>query len=184
MDGMMRNGCDAGFTMTELLIVMAIAAILLTIGIPSFQYVTNSNRVSTELNGLVGDLQYARSLAVKEGLPVTVCASSDQQTCSGQSTWQGGWIVFPNPDLDQQVNNGEVVMRAQPGFSSSDSFTPASGNFSAITFNREGYAATGSATNVTLELHDSTANPAWTRCLAITPVGMLSTEKALVGNCT
>lgn len=43
-----------GFTLLEMLMTMAIAAIVLTIGIPSFRYVTNSNRIAGELNGLLG----------------------------------------------------------------------------------------------------------------------------------
>lgn len=184
MDGMACKRCSSGFSLTEVAVVMSIVAILLAIGLPSFKYVTASNRVSTEVNGLLGDLQFARSLAVKEGLPVTVCASSDQQTCNGLSTWQGGWIVFLDSNSNQTVDPGEAVMRAQPAFSSKDTFQPAAGNFTAITFNREGYASTNNPNIVTLELHDSTNTSAWTRCIAITPVGMLTTEKATVGNCT
>jgi type IV fimbrial biogenesis protein FimT len=62
----------AGFTLLELLITMSVATILLTIAIPSFQYVTNSNRIAGEVNGLLGDLQFARSEAIKEGQYVSV----------------------------------------------------------------------------------------------------------------
>ena len=58
-----------GFTITELLVVMAIVAILLGIGVPSYRYITNSYRLSAEINSLSGDLQYARAEAVKEGQP-------------------------------------------------------------------------------------------------------------------
>lgn len=83
-----------GFTLIEMLMTMAIAAILLTIGIPSFRYVTNSNRIAGELNGLLGDLQFARAEAIKEGRTVTVCVSSDGANCANSTTWQSGWIVF------------------------------------------------------------------------------------------
>jgi len=186
MDGM-AHARSAGFTITELVMAMAIVSILLTIGIPSFKYVTTSNRVATELNGLLGDMQYARSEAIKEGLPVTVCVSSDGQTCDGTNLWQHGWIVFLDSNSDQQVDNNEVVMRVQASFnsfSSADTFEPQAGDFTYITFNREGYAATGNAAIVTLQLHDPTNGAQWTRCLAITPVGMLSSEKSGVGACT
>jgi type IV fimbrial biogenesis protein FimT len=184
MDGMTAIGRTSGFTMTELIVTMSIVAILLVIGIPSFRYVTTSNRISSEVNGLLGDLQYARSEAVKEGLPVTVCSSIDGQNCNGGAAWQGGWIVFLDSNGNQAVDPGETVMRVQPQFSSQDTLVPDNGTFSAITFNREGYAATNAAVIVTLELHDSTNTPQWTRCLAITPVGMLTTERVSVGNCT
>jgi type IV fimbrial biogenesis protein FimT len=128
-------------------------------------------------------MQFARSVAIKEGLPVTVCSSVTGQDCDGGNTWQRGWIVFLDSNNDQKVDNGETIIRVQAAFSSTDTFAPAAAAFSYITFNREGYASTNNANTVTLELHDSTANAAWTRCLAISPVGMLTTQK-VGGNCT
>src|SRR4029077_19926251 len=46
-----------GFTLTELIVVSAIVAILLGIAIPSYKYITTSYRMSAEVNGLLGDLQ-------------------------------------------------------------------------------------------------------------------------------
>jgi type IV fimbrial biogenesis protein FimT len=184
MDGMISKRRISGFTMMELIVAMSIVAILLAIGIPSFRYVTISNRIATEVNGLLGDMQFARSEAVKEGLPVTVCSSTDGQNCNGGPTWQGGWIVFLDSNGNQTVDPGETVMRVQNKFSSTDTFVPDNGAFTAITFNREGYASTNAAVVVTLELHAIPNTAAWTRCLAVTPVGMLTTQKAGVGNCT
>jgi type IV fimbrial biogenesis protein FimT len=64
---------EAGFTLTELMAVAAIVAILLGIGVPSYKYITNSSRMSSEVNNLLGDLMYARGEALKEGQYVTVC---------------------------------------------------------------------------------------------------------------
>jgi type IV fimbrial biogenesis protein FimT len=181
------NLTEAGFTLTEMVIVMAIVAILMAIGVPSFKYVTTSNRLSTEVNGLLGDLQYARSEAIKEGLPVTVCSSNSGTDCDGLNNgndWQGGWIVFLNPNSALHPQYPGSVIRVQTAFSSADTFEPLNTNLSAITFNREGYATTQNAATVTLLLHDSTANAAWTRCLAISSVGMLATQRAGVGNCS
>lgn len=172
---------SAGFTMTEMVITMAIVAILMAIGVPSFKYVTTSNRLSTEVNGLLGDMQFARSEAIKEGLPVTVCSSASGTQCDGGNNWQSGWIVFLDSiNTNQTVDNGEQVIRVQTAFAPGDTFEPAGpAPFNAITFNREGYGTnTQNATTITLQLHDSTANAAWTRCLAISPVGMMTTQKA------
>jgi type IV fimbrial biogenesis protein FimT len=183
MDGMTCKRDASGFTMTELIITMSIVAILLAIGIPSFKYVTVSNRISTEVNSLLGDMQFARSEAIKQGSWVTVCSSTNLSTCNGNNglgdDWQSGWIVFLDPNDNQTPINAQSIIRAQPAFSSTDTFEPAAanGDFTAITFNREGYAATNNVNIVTLELHDSTNGHQWTRCLAITPVGMVTTEK-------
>jgi len=164
--------------MVELVVVMLLIAVLAAIAIPSYKYVTTSNRMSGEINGLLGDLQFARSEAIKEGLPVTVCSSADGLTC-GNSHWQNGWIVFLDSNGSQTVDAGEQIIRTQKDFSASgDTLEPANNvTFSAITFNREGYAKTDNPITVTLLLHDSTANTQWTRCLAISPIGALSIER-------
>jgi len=164
----------AGFTMVELLITIAIALILLTLAVPSFRYVTNSNRIAGELNGLVGDLQFARAEAIKEGLTVTVCVSADGNTCSNATTWQSGWIVFSDPTNVGVHDAGETIFRVQKTFSSTDTYV-ASNGVSAITFNRDGYAV-GIPNGTLITLHDSTDTSAWTRCLSINLSGEMTTE--------
>ncbi len=100
---------------------IAIAAIVATIGIPSFRYVTNSNRIAGEVNGLLGDLQFARAEAIKEGQNVTVCVSTVGATCDGTSTWQSGWIVYSNP-TGATAPVATSILRIQTTFTSTDTF--------------------------------------------------------------
>ena len=170
-----------GYTMMELVMVMAIVAILASIAIPSFQYVTSSNRLSSEVNGLLGDMQFARSEAVKEGQTVTICSSVDGATCAASPDWQHGWIVFLDTNNDQQVETGEAVIRIQPAFSGTDTFisgaVSGTASLTSVSFNRLGYGPTGSTTTVNISLHDSTNNSNWTRCLAVNPIGFAVTER-------
>jgi type IV fimbrial biogenesis protein FimT len=123
----------------ELLVVMAIAAILLSAAVPSFQGTLARYRVSTEVNGLVGDLQYARSEAVKQGMTVTMCSSADGQTCTGAS-WAAGHIVLTNPGnlVTPTIASGAVLLRVQQAFSGTDQVL--AGGITAVSFNREGFA--------------------------------------------
>jgi type IV fimbrial biogenesis protein FimT len=155
----------AGFTLVELLITVSIVAILATVAVPSYRYVTNSNRVAAEVNGLLGDLQFARSQAIKEGIPVIICVSSDGSNCTGETDWKNGWII-------QSTTNG--IMRKQTTFKSTDSFQ-ASNSVTSITFNREGFAG-GIPSGSQIILQDATSNNAWTRCLTITTVGQMWTQ--------
>jgi len=166
----------SGFTLVEMLMTVAVAAILLVIGIPSFRYVTNSNRIAAEINGLLGDMQFARSEAVKEGIQVTVCVSSNSTACDGLNvnTWQNGWIVFSDVNANAAVDAGAVILRVQKPFSSTDTFV-ATNTVGAVTFNREGYG-NGIANGTLIALHDSTNNSSWTRCLSINRVGMMLTQ--------
>jgi len=183
----------AGFTLTELLVVVAIVTILLGIGVPSFRYITNSYRMSSEVNGLLGDLQFARAEAIKEGRTITACVSRDGVSCdAGSTTWQEGWIVFQDLNNDQTVDPGDTVLRVQAAFSGGDTFNATNG-VSSVTFNREGFATAAGAgfPSATVTLHDASANAAWTRCLYITTTGLMATEtpitlalNAPAGSCT
>ena len=166
-----------GFTMIELLMTIAIAAILTSLTIPSFRYITNSNRIASELNGLLGDLQLARSQAIRDGRYVTVCQSSDSNTCTNSNDWRGGWIVFSDPTNVGIWDAGEIYIRKQKPFSGTDTFV-ASNNVSVITFNREGYAVGLAGNGTLLTLQDTTNNSAWTRCLLVNISGQMTSERA------
>jgi type IV fimbrial biogenesis protein FimT len=188
-----RRGAPAyqrGFSMTELVVVMLIVGVIAAIGSPSFKYVTTSNRISSEINALVGDLQYARSLAIKEGVPVSVCASTNGMHCDAGNNWQSGWIVFLDSSTAGTpgvVDAGEAIVRVQTAFSPpGDTLMPLGGaNLNAVRFNRMGYGGLlGNAGGVTLALHDSTNTSQWTRCIEFSTVAMLTVETAGQSNCT
>jgi type IV fimbrial biogenesis protein FimT len=165
---------SSGFTMIELMMTVAIGAIVLMLAVPSFRYVTNSNRIAAEINGLLGDLQFARAEAIKEGKTVTVCVSTDGLNCTGSTSWEGGWIVFSDPTNFGVVDANETILRVQKRFSGTDTFD--SNGITFVSFNREGYAAP-IANGTLITLHDSTNTSAWTRCLAINLVGQITTER-------
>jgi len=165
---------DTGFTLVEVLITIAIVAILLALAGPSFRYVTTANRASSEINGLLGDMQFARAEAIREGQPVTVCTTTDGATCAGVGVdWKGGWFVFSDPANTGIMAPG-TTLKFQKAFSSQDSLQADQG-VNLVTFSRDGFAL--SLPNpVTFTLLDSTANPQYTRCLSLTIVGALSTQ--------
>jgi type IV fimbrial biogenesis protein FimT len=169
--------CQKGFTLTEVIVVTAIVAIMLGIAIPSYKYLTTSYRMSAEINNLVGDLQFARGEALKEGNGVTACISSDGANCTGGLNWGVGWIVFSDLNSNAIVDNAnERVLKVQAAFTG---ITPDQFNsgVAAVTFNREGFASTTAgflATTITLT--ESTNNNTYKRCLQISPIGMLSSE--------
>ncbi|MDH5823829.1 GspH/FimT family pseudopilin [Luteimonas sp. RD2P54] len=82
-----------GFTLVELMVTVAIVAILAAIGLPSFQGSLRSNRVATGTNELMASLALARSEAIRSPGGAAICTSADGATCSVGS-WNGGWIVW------------------------------------------------------------------------------------------
>ncbi len=177
---------QCGMTFLEVLTAMGIVAILLSIGIPSFQYVTKTSRVSGEVNALFGDMQLARANAIREGANTIICISADQDTCLGGAgvAWNLGWIVCSDPLATGTCTgaaNNQPVWHAQPPFTSTDTFN-ADQNTSQVTFNREGFAALPNP--VTITLHESTGNANATRCLRIELSGTETTQTVGQGNCT
>ena len=163
-------------TLIELVVVMVLVGILAAIAIPSFQSVTTSSRMSGESNALLGDLQYARAEAVREGQPVTVCISRNGTSCDAASTtWQEGWIVFSDVNGNQVVDAGtDVVLRVQKTFSGTDTFQSSNAAY-AVTFTREGFATVG-AGGLTVTLHNAAASQYYSRCLNILQAGMMSIQ--------
>jgi type IV fimbrial biogenesis protein FimT len=172
---------SAGFTLIELLVVITIVAVLFALGVPSYRYVTNSNRVSAEVNALLGDLQFARSEAIKEGATVTVCPTANPAAgtpvCnSGSGEWDQGWIVT-SPTVTPNV------LRVQPAFATATDKFLSNGNQTAITFDRNGFAnATPALDNagVTIILKTTpvtATSGAWTRCVEIQRGGLIATAR-------
>jgi type IV fimbrial biogenesis protein FimT len=175
----------AGVSLIELLVVVAVAAILMGIGMSSYQGITISYRMSGEINGLLGDMQYARSEAIKQGQNVVICVSTSGTDCSGGNTnWNLGWIVFVDVNNTQTTGgNGALVLRKQAAFTGGNPpDTLTDGATSLVSFDREGLAL-GLLTTMSgnggavIPLHDSTDNPTRTRCLEVTNVGNVSVQQ-------
>jgi type IV fimbrial biogenesis protein FimT len=83
-----------GVTLIELMVTLAIMAILAAIALPSFRDSIRRNEVTTSSNALLADLSYARTEAANRGLIASVCPSTDGQNCSTTTTYDTGWIVY------------------------------------------------------------------------------------------
>lgn len=96
-----------GFTLMELLVTVSVAGVLMAAAVPSFTEFVANTRVSSASNLLVTHLNAARNEAITRAMPVTVCASTDQASCSGSTDWTSGWIVFTDATGDPGVLDGD-----------------------------------------------------------------------------
>lgn len=90
----MKSNCQQGFTVLELMIAIALLAILLSVAVPSFISAIQNNRLAAQGNELITALQVARSEALKRSRPYAVCASdTSEETPTCGSSWEEGWMV-------------------------------------------------------------------------------------------
>lgn len=102
-----------GFTLIELMVTVAVLAIILAIAVPGFQSFIASSRVTTVTNDFVGALTFTRSEAIRRGARVTLCKSSDGASCTDAGGWQQGWIAFldtTRAGASAAVDAGETVV--------------------------------------------------------------------------
>lgn len=100
-----------GFTLVELMITLAVVAILISLAAPSFQLAIQNNRLTTQVNNLVTALSLARSEAIRRGATVTVCKSNGGAACTAAGDWDQGWVVFTDPTTPGTIDNAADIIR-------------------------------------------------------------------------
>ena len=109
---MYRRERSSGFTLVELMMTLVVLAIVLAFGVPSFRNLVVSNTLSSQVNGLSGDIAAARSAAtLSPDAVVTVCASANGTSCRDSQAWEGGWISFRDENGDGAVDAGDEILR-------------------------------------------------------------------------
>jgi len=100
-----------GYTLIELMSMLAVVSILVSVGLPMLNVFFDSNRMVSNTNDLVAGMNIARSEAIKQQIRVTLCQSADTASCTGSGQWEDGWIVFQDPNGNATVDGGERILR-------------------------------------------------------------------------
>ncbi len=112
---MNRKPRQSAFTLIELMVTLAVAVIVLTVGVPGLQSFFVNSRLTTQTNQLVSALNLARCEAIKRGVWVTVCKSANptasSPSCAASGGWEQGWVVFVDSSNIGTIDAGEPVLR-------------------------------------------------------------------------
>ena len=96
-----------GFTLIELMITIALGAIIMGIGVPSYQDFVVKNRIQTQASEIRSSLAMARVEAIRRGLRVRVCPGQDR--CVG-ANWHDGWNSFVDRNNDNNIDPNETQL--------------------------------------------------------------------------
>lgn len=90
---------------------MAIVAILLATGVPAFKNYSWNLRMKTAMDSLQTDLNLARRRAISLNIQTVICPAPGPDSCSGNSNWHDGWIVFTDLNGDRDRQTGEPLLK-------------------------------------------------------------------------
>jgi len=172
-----------GFTLIELMVSVAIVALMIGLAVPSYRYSINSSRISSDSDSLLSALQLARTEAIRRGLSVTVCGSNATgSACSGSNNWKTGWLVFVDLNNNASYDAGDTLVRRQSALTSANAVI-ADNNTSAVRFNREGIASGLANDPVTVTFSPPTNSSTQKRCLVISMAGRMLIQRPAQGAC-
>ncbi len=157
-----------GFSLIELMVAISILGILATIAVPSFNQTILSTKLRSYANSLVGHAFLARSEAIKNNAPVTICVSANGTSCA-TGGWEQGWIIL----------SGITVVQRQEPVASGYKITETSG-LTSLTFQPSGIGATRAELTICRSTPQAGSQE---RVVTISATGRPSVSKTTTGTC-
>ncbi len=112
----MKMNSQRGFTIIELMVTLAVFAVMATVAVPAFVGFVERNRTVSIGNSFLNALTVARSEAIKRNARVAVCGKpAAQAACNATGNWEDGWTVFVDTDRDNTLDVGEQIILVRNG---------------------------------------------------------------------
>ena len=148
----------AGFTLVELIITLTIAGILVALAGPAMQSFILDQRLTTQANDFIADLNLSRSEAIRRASNVVICkqgGSVSSPACSTSAAWGAGWVVFADADSNGALASNESVLRIRQSLDGNNTLNAIPSSTNSIVFANTGLTTLSSSTEVAMRLCDS-----------------------------
>lgn len=145
------NKTQRGITLIELLIALAIAAVLLGLSLPSFAALKARNDVAASHNLMMTGFAAAREAAIVHRAPAVLCPGSSETGCRKDGIWDGGWMIWLDRNDNGSFDSSDTLLRSETGFDGELAIR-SSKHRSRVTFQPNGMAE---GSNLTVKLCDS-----------------------------
>lgn len=180
------NRYKAGFTLVELIITLTIAGILIALAAPAMQTFILDQRLTTQANDFIADLNLSRSEAIRQASNIVICkqgGSVSSPACSTSAAWGAGWVVFVDANSDGALASNESVLRIRQSLDGSNTLNAIPSTTNSIVFASTGMTTLGSGTEIAMRLCDSRgASKAVTVLVNFT--GRARTDRTAATSCT
>lgn len=174
-----------GFTLIELIVTLTIAGILIALAGPAMKSFILDQRLTTQANDLIADLNLARSEAIKRAANVTICrqgGSLSSPSCNSAASWQAGRIVFVDSDGDSTIDSGDTILRVRESLDGNNTMTPVGGvALGSIVIASTGLTTLSTGQEAALRLCDSRGTVAMT--ISINYTGRATSTRSTVSSC-
>jgi type IV fimbrial biogenesis protein FimT len=178
--------CTVGFTLIELMVVVAVTAVILTVAAPNLAGMIVTSELEAQANAFLSAVHLTRNEAVKRNTRVVLCKSTTGSTCDTSGGWENGWIIFHDVNNNTAVDAGETIIQRKQALPASLLLKGNSPVSKYVSYTSTGVAklSSGAFQAGTLTLCSLSSSGGEARQIVISITGRPRVEKTTVASCS